>query len=82
MTLTLDLTPEQEAKIRNVAQSIGVELAEYLIRVIDNGVGDTKSKGEDMVAHLRTIGVIGAVKGTPRADGRPWSEIEAACDAD
>ena len=35
MTLTLELTPKQEARIRAEAQAIGLEPADYVLRLID-----------------------------------------------
>jgi hypothetical protein len=84
MTITLNLTPEQEARLAARAQAAGVsDPTEYLLKLIDtpeaNGANGFSST--DMADHLRSIGVLGAVEGTPRSDGRPWSEIEAACDS-
>lgn len=80
MTLTLELTPEQEAKLKELAQAAGEDPSRYALRLIDSSL-TPGSPHADMAAHLRKIGVLGAVKGEPRADGRPWSEIEAACDS-
>ena len=80
MTLTIELTSEQEARIQAQAQAVGVDPAAFVLRLIDEVSSLPPTR--DMAAHLRAIGVIGAVKGAPRADGRAWSEIEAACDAD
>ena len=81
MTVTLELTAEEEAKLQAKAARAGVAPAEYLRMLIDTEPSETPSF-PDMASYLRDAGVLGAVTGTPRSDGRAWSEIEAACDAD
>ena len=82
MTITIDLTEEQETRLKARTKAAGMnDPAEYLRRVIDGEPTDAPPYS-DMAAYLRKAGVLGAVKGTPRVDGRPWSEIEAAYDVD
>lgn len=71
MILTLELTAEQEARLRQKANAIGVEPADYLIRTIDEARPE-----ESLADRLARKGILGGVTGTPREDGRPWSQIE------
>ena len=86
MTITLELTPEQEATLKAKARESGVEPAEVLLRLLD----ETRTAGLDAFStekgsqlrrettgeRLRRLGVLGGAAGKPRADGRPWSEVE------
>jgi len=77
MTLTIELTTEQEARLLEKARAIGLEPAAYLIRTIE--ASEPKPgllPGETLLDAARRAGAVGAVIGTPRADGRQWSEIE------
>jgi hypothetical protein len=78
MTIILELTPEQETKVRDSARAIGAEPAEYLTRLIDQAPAPPAGllPGESLLDALKRIGVVGAFKSTPRPDGRPWSEVE------
>ena len=83
MTITLEISPEAEAALNRSASLAGRPVSELAAELLeDAALQSAESDGEpaDMVEHLRRIGVIGAVRSTPRADGRPWSEIEAPCD--
>ena len=78
MTLTLDLTPEQEARIQTMSHAMGIEPTEFLRRMIDDlpHHPDGPRPGESVFDALNRIGVYGAVEGRPRKDGKAWSEIE------
>jgi hypothetical protein len=83
MTITLNISPEAEAALSRSASLAGKPLSEFAAELLEDAAlqaapGDPASSG--MIEHLRRIGVIGAVQGKPRADGRSWSEIEAASD--
>ena len=71
MTRTLELSPEQEAKLLEKAKAAGKKPADYVLDIIEQ-----IEKPERFSDHLRRIGVLGSVKGTPRSDGKPWSEVE------
>jgi len=78
MTLTLELSPEQEARLQKKANANGVAPAEYLMRLLDKEqeFDEGPRPGESLLDGLMRIGVVGAFKSSPRADGRAWSEIE------
>lgn len=78
MAITLELTSEQEAKLREKARADGLEPAEYLARLIDAPAEATKGLRPGATLHdaLTRIGVLGAFESRPREDGRSWSEIE------
>ena len=82
MTLTLELTPEQEATLKRKASQAGLDVPTYAVHLLVDTVptgADEDSKS--LFDRLNELGVIGAVKGTSGpGDGRAWSEIEAACD--
>ena len=67
MTITLELTPEQEAKLLDCARARGVEPAEYLVGLIDQiqPAQQALLPGESLLDGLKRIGVIGAVAGGP-----------------
>lgn len=78
MTLTIELTPEQEAKLRGNARATGMEPTEYIVRLID-GAPIAKQgllPGKSLLDGLRRIGVVGAFRSEPRPDGRAWSDVE------
>lgn len=83
MTITLELTPEEEAKLTAKARAVGIDdPAEYLHEMIGAPAeqlerNDAGSKPyPHMAKYLREAGLIGTVASKPRADGRSWSEIE------
>ena len=76
MTITLELTMEQEGRLSRRATALGYDPIEYLLCVINELPDDTHSNGESLGDRLERLGVLGAFEGKPRADGRPWSEIE------
>ena len=113
MTLTLELSIEEEALLRSEAAKAGMDEAAYLRSLlhtssaphalrslgapadlggrsiadlieeagtVEDLPADLSTNPKYMEEHLGRIGVHGAVRSTPRADGRPWPEIEAACD--
>ena len=82
MTLILDLTPDQEERLAAAAALSGVDAQTYALQRLFDGEEEIPSSGKSLADRLRELGVLGAVSGTTRADGRAWSEIEAACDAD
>jgi hypothetical protein len=78
MTLTLELTPDREAKLQERARALGVDPAELLLRLIDDlpKHPDGPRPGESLLDGLKRIGVVGVVKGRPRPDGKAWSQCE------
>ncbi len=83
MTITLNISPEAEAALSRSASLAGKPLPEFAAELLEDAVlqaAPSASSPSNMVEHLRRIGVIGAVQGKSRADGRSWSEIEAASD--
>ncbi len=78
MTITLNLTPEEEAKLTQRAVEAGNgDPADYVKALV---VQDTYLAGRTLLDRLNELGVVGSVSSTPRADGKSWSEIEAPCD--
>ena len=71
--------PTLKSKLGSALTRNGVPLAEYVTRIVEEAANSYVPE-PDIIDHLRAIGVIGAVDGKKRADGRSWSEIEAACD--
>jgi hypothetical protein len=57
-----------------------MQLGDLVSELVEEAANRKDIGGTDVINHLREIGVVGAVRGKPRADGRSWSEIEAACD--
>jgi hypothetical protein len=78
MTITLDLTPEQEARIEARARAIGVAPAAHVLRLIDEAPPAPKGllPGESLLDALKRAGYAGAFEFEPRPDGRQWSEVE------
>jgi len=90
MTITVNLSVKAEQRLRERAVDSGQPIAhvasELMEAVLMSGPEtDIRPVGmrsdEDFSEYLERMGVLGAFEGTVRADGRPWSEIEAACDA-
>lgn len=91
MTIILDISPETETLLRERAMDEGQPMAKVAIELIEAGLHAPKplpaspnaqAEEETFSDYLERIGVRGAVESRPRADGRSWSEIEAACDTD
>ncbi len=80
MTVTIDLSPETEARLTLRASALGKPLHDLVVDLVEEAASRSSFEGTDVIAHLREIGVVGAVRGKKRADGRSWSEVEAACD--
>jgi len=82
MTLTLELTPEQEATLKRRASLAGLDVSTYAVQILaDTAPTESDEDSKSLFDRLNELGVIGAVKGTSGpGDGRSWSEIEAACD--
>ena len=78
MSITLD--PETEARISRRAARRGMTAEEYL----RNAFMPRRRKKTAMEREAASAweSFIGGGQLTARADGRPWSEIEAAADAD
>jgi len=79
MTLTLELTPDQEARLSAEAVRCGVDAQTYALRRLFSEDEADMSR-PSLADRLRTLGVAGAIEGAPRLDGRNRSEIEAASD--
>ena len=78
MTLTVELTPEQEDKLQDLARAAGTTPAAQVVRMIDEAPAPAKGllPGETLLDALKRLGVWGAFEFPPRADGREWSEVE------
>lgn len=75
MTLTLKLTPQEEAALTEKAAKSGLDPISYIKQLITEPDDDDISLAESLK------GYIGVIDGTPGpGDGRAWSEIDAACD--
>jgi hypothetical protein len=80
MTLSLNLSPEAEEQLRDRAAHVGVSIQDLVADMVESVISHD-GPPKNMADHLREIGVLGAIDGTPGpGDGRAWSEIEAACD--
>jgi hypothetical protein len=77
MTLTLELTPEQEKRLETGAATHGFDTNSYVLYLLFRE-SPPPNEGVSLAKRLAQHGVLGAIEGTPRADGRSWSEIEAA----
>ena len=51
MTLTIELPPEQEARLKEQAQAAGVDLASFIQRLLGQQLGDENFAS---IAHLQT----------------------------
>ena len=84
MTLTIDLTPEQEKALRQRAEQVGLDISTYASRLLTEmplATGGDAEKAPFLLDRLKQLGVLGAIKGrSGPGDGRAWSEIEAASD--
>ena len=75
MTLILQLTPEQEEQLAADAARLGIDTETYALNRLFPDT-PTAAARESLADRLRRHGLLGAVEGTPRADGRNWSEVE------
>jgi hypothetical protein len=66
MTLTIELTPAQEASLRVRASQKGLDTAEYARRVLLSEIAETSQEdrmptnGAELVAYWERLGVIGS----------------------
>ena len=78
MTLTVNLSPEAETLLADRAHLAGMPMTELITDILEEAARSSKP---NLFDEMQALGVIGAVAGTSGpADGRAWSEIEAACD--
>ncbi len=68
MTLTVDLTPEQEARVQEEAKRCGLSVAEFVLRRL---LGDGEPTGAELVKDLKASGVLGAFADRP--DSPEWA---------
>ena len=75
MTLILQLTPEQEERLAANAARMGLDTETYALNTLfpDSSPPAVRESFGD---RLRRHGLLGAVEGKSRADGRNWSEVE------
>jgi hypothetical protein len=61
MSITLDLPQELESELATEATTLGVSLAEYVLRLLSTRslVGPMPTSGAELVAYWRREGVIG-----------------------
>ena len=76
MTLTLQLTAEQEERLAADAARLGIDRETYALRRLFDEDNPAAPSGPTMFDRLNALGVIGAIEGKPRKDGRNRSEIE------
>jgi hypothetical protein len=69
MTLTIELTPEQEAALQAQAQAAGMEASEYARELLASDLASARRPmtGAEMIAHWEQEGVIGSY-GDPDVD--------------
>ena len=84
LALILELTPEQETRLSEEAARAGLDVETYAIQRILPPLPDAKqwAPGETWGSRLRAHGLLGAVEGKPRKDGRNRSEVEGFPDND
>ena len=78
MTLTLDLTPEQEAKLKARAEAAGLPPEQFMTQLLEAApaTGPGLLPGETVLDAARRAGFADAFEFPPRSDGRAWSEVE------
>lgn len=76
MTLVLELTPEQEERLAAKAAQAGIDRETYVLRRVFDDANETEEPQPTMYDRLMALGVIGAIDGKPRKDGRNRSELE------
>ena len=77
MTITLNLTPEEESLLRERSSRIGITPEEYLRRPLGPRIRKASAQGSlaDRMAEVLGQPELG------RGGTSAWSEVEAACDA-
>ncbi|HZO88572.1 MAG TPA: hypothetical protein VFB38_09555 [Chthonomonadaceae bacterium] len=60
MPLTIDLTPEEEARLKALAQAEGVDVAEYVRRQLLTSAPKRPMTPAEMLDYWQQIGVLGA----------------------
>ena len=77
MTLTLNLTPEQEARLNAQALAAGLDPAAYVLHMIEQGP-EPKGllPGETLLDAFERLGAVGVIDAPPRPDGKAWSQCE------
>lgn len=62
-------------------EAAGKNLSEFVVTAIERELAVPASNEGKTLAELEAKGwVFPTFMGTPRTDGTPWSEVEAACD--
>jgi hypothetical protein len=65
MTLTVELTPEQQSVLEQEAAARGLEPEEYARYLIEAGLGSRKLTGAEAMAHWEREGVLGTFQDRP-----------------
>ena len=71
MTISLELSPEQEARLSVEAASSGLNLTDYALSRLLGGPEMPEPTGAELVAALRASGVIGTFADRP--DSPEWA---------
>jgi hypothetical protein len=61
-------------------EATGSQLERFVIDAVEQKLGHRLEPANTYEGLIGGGWTPPTVEGTPRADGRPWSEIEAACD--
>jgi hypothetical protein len=68
MTLTLHLTPEQEQRLRPIADRQGIPAEDFVLKVLDQATEDNASEpplGARLLAKWQREGIIGTFSDRP-----------------
>ncbi len=68
MTLTIELTPEQEEWLQAAAAEAGVDIATFAQDLILDAIEPTPQTGKEMVDYMRRTGVAGLFSDRPEQD--------------
>ena len=71
MTINLELSPQQEARLRVRAARSGLSLTDYALRQLLSGSDSPEPTGAEVLATLRSSGVIGTFADRP--DSVEWA---------
>lgn len=75
MTLTLELPPEKEARLRQKAQAQGLAVEEYAIDALMQAAGEAVPAADERTLAEALVGLIGVVQSDGRMDARDSKKV-------
>jgi hypothetical protein len=78
MTITLELSDEQQRRLEQAARSRGLSVSEYAARLLDERLAEAQHRREEAIAMLQSW----RKEGDPEEERQAYEELTKALDED